>query len=86
MVRASRSPTHHERRPEQHADRQHPAVVGSDHQPDDVGDDQADEPDHPAHRHGHADHQRGDDEQVAAQAGDVDTERGGRFGSHGQAR
>ena len=44
----------------------------------------SDEADHPADGHGHAHHQRGDHEQVAAQAGDVDAQGGGRFGSHGQ--
>ena len=84
MVRASKVANHHERRPEQDAHGQHPTVIGADHQPDDVGNDQPDETDHPADRHRHAHHQRGDDEQVPAQPGHVDAQRGGRLGPHGQ--
>ena len=37
------------------------ATLGADHQPEDVRDDEADEADHPADRHGDADHERAED-------------------------
>ena len=65
----------HEAGAEQHADRQHPAVIGADHEADDVRDDQADEADHPADRDRDPGHQRGDQEQVPAQPGHVHAQR-----------
>ena len=75
---------HHERGAEEHADGQHPAVIGADQEPDDVGHDQTDESDDPAHGHRHADHERGDDEEVPAHAVHVDPERGRRLRPHRQ--
>ena len=65
---------HHEGGAEKRADGENLAVIGADEEADDMGHDQTDESDHPAHGHCHADHEGGDDEEVPAHGVDIDPE------------
>ena len=64
----------HQRGAEQRAARQHDAMVGPGHQPDQVGNDDADEADHAGDRHRRPDRRRRDQDDGALGPVDVDAE------------